>query len=112
MRTYTFAAAVAAVAAGVVAIPSPVHAADTNPPILLSTVPGATWNGWYPEDTPIQVGATELGFPVPAGLQSVSYTLTGSQSGSGSFPIAANGISSQGEVTISPATGQLSGKVR
>ena len=112
MRTYTFAAAVAAVAAGVVAIPSPAHAADTNPPILLSTVPGATWNGWYPEDTPIQVGATELGFPVPAGLQSVSYTLTGSQSGSGSFPINANGVSSHGEVTISPATGQVSGKVR
>ena len=63
MHTYTFAAAVAAVAAGVVAIPSPAHAADTNPPILLSTVPDATWNGWYPEDTTIQVGATELGLP-------------------------------------------------
>ena len=99
MRKYTLAAAVAAAAAGVVAVPSPAHAADSSAPLLVVGVPTPTWNNWYPEDVTASVSVTDLGFPIPVGLKSVDYTLTGSQTGSGSIPVS--GMSASGEITIS-----------
>jgi hypothetical protein len=91
--------ALGAAAAGVLALPAPAHAADSTPPLVLLTVPTPTWTSWYDGDVTIDVGAVDLGGVIPAGLQSVTYTLTGAQSGSGSIPLKDN-VSAQGQVAI------------
>jgi hypothetical protein len=78
-------------------------ATDTLPPATTASYAPPNANGWHSTDVIVQLNATDSGGPVSAsGVQSITYSLSGAQSGGGT----ANGsslsftVSNEGTTTV------------
>lgn len=104
MRPRLLAMASAAVAALLAATALPAQAApgddpppDVTGPVITVSAPPAAWEGWYADSTEVSVRATDV-----SGIDVLGYTLTGAQTGEGSFDLATGSvrITSGGVTTI------------
>ena len=77
----------------------PVDLPDTIPPVIHVQAPDGAWEGWYRQPAAIGISATDTG---GSGLDTVSWTITGAQPGTGSGNNSSVLISTEGvsEFTI------------
>lgn len=66
---------------------------DTSPPVIRVQAPEGAWEGWYREPATIKISALDAG---SSGLDSLSWTITGAQPGTGSGNNASVLMSTEG----------------
>ena len=80
-----------------------INPADTAPPTTNANVPQPNANGWYRFNFNVNLNAFDSGGAAsPSGVQSITYTLTGAQTGGGTFNTSSTSIfiSTEGTTTV------------
>ena len=89
-------------------------AVDTEPPTTNANVAAPNANGWYKSNVGVTLDAFDTGGPVPAsGVQSITYALSGAQTGGGTFNTASTSftISNEGQTTLTYHATDANGNV-
>jgi hypothetical protein len=89
-------------------------ATDTAAPTTNATIPAPNANGWHKSNVNVTLDSFDTGGPVPAsGVQSITYALSGAQTGGGTFNTASTSftISSEGTTTVTYHATDVNGNV-
>ena len=80
-----------------------INPSDTTPPTTNASVPSPNANGWYRFNVNVNLNAFDSGGAAsPSGVQSITYTLTGAQTGGGTFNTSSTSftIFNEGATTV------------